>query len=104
MSDAYATTGGGLNLKGMKKKKKKKDKKKMQTKTNASQDEALNMVEQAAQLTDAEKKFKKAQIKREMERIRAKASKSHKEKVAELNRYLDSLSEHHDIPKVSWTK
>lgn len=29
-----------------------------------------------------------------------KASKSHKEKVEEYNKYLASLSEHHDMPKV----
>jgi hypothetical protein len=74
----------------------------------------------------------------EEERIKKKASKTHKEKVEvcvftrrerersehytavgegrtleqgglcwcaqELNRYLDTISEHYDIPKVSWTK
>jgi protein FAM32A len=25
---------------------------------------------------------------------------SHKEKVAEFNKYLENLSEHHDLPKV----
>eukprot|EP00045_Choanoeca_perplexa_P002587 m.25408 g.25408 ORF g.25408 m.25408 type:complete len:105 (-) comp11594_c0_seq1:1362-1676(-) len=104
MADAYSTVGGGLNLKGMKKKKKSKDKKKLKAKPDVSQDELLDVIREDAQMTEAEKAFKKTQIKREMERIRSKASKSHKEKVAELNQYLDSLSEHHDIPKVSWTK
>ena len=40
----------------------------------------------------------------ELERIKKKAVKSHKEKVQEHNQYLDGLSEHYDIPKVSWTK
>lgn len=42
--------------------------------------------------------------KQQMERILKKASKSHKQRVEEFNSHLDSLSEHYDIPKVSWTK
>ena len=38
------------------------------------------------------------------ERIKQKASKTHKQRVEEFNRHLDSLTEHFDIPKVSWTK
>ena len=34
------------------------------------------------------------------ERLKKIASKSHKDKVAEFNKYLESLSEHHDIPRV----
>ncbi|KAI9219532.1 hypothetical protein BC828DRAFT_349275, partial [Blastocladiella britannica] len=34
------------------------------------------------------------------ERIEKLAAKSHKEKVDEYNKYLSSLSEHHDIPRV----
>lgn len=37
-------------------------------------------------------------------RILKKASKTHKQRVEEFNKHLDSLSEHYDIPKVSWTK
>jgi len=33
-----------------------------------------------------------------------KGVKSHKQRVEEFNNHLDSLSEHYDIPKVSWTK
>lgn len=40
----------------------------------------------------------------EAERILKKANKTHKEKVEDFNRHLDSLTEHFDIPKVSWTK
>lgn len=32
------------------------------------------------------------------------ASMTHKQRVEEFNRHLDSLTEHFDIPKVSWTK
>nr|CAD7408876.1 unnamed protein product [Timema cristinae] len=38
------------------------------------------------------------------ERINQKASMTHKQRVEEFNRHLDSLTEHFDIPKVSWTK
>lgn len=33
-----------------------------------------------------------------------KASMTHKMKVEKFNQHLDSLTEHFDIPKVSWTK
>uniref|UniRef100_A0A8C5TD75 Family with sequence similarity 32 member A n=1 Tax=Malurus cyaneus samueli TaxID=2593467 RepID=A0A8C5TD75_9PASS len=42
--------------------------------------------------------------KRQMERILKKASKTHKQRVEDFNRHLDTLTEHYDIPKVSWTK
>lgn len=55
-------------------------------------------------LTNAEKSFMKMQEKRQTARILEKASKSHKKRVEEFNAHLDGLSEHYDIPKVSWTK
>ena len=55
-------------------------------------------------LTKAEESFFKMQEKRKAERILEKAKKSHKKRVEEFNAHLDSLSEHYDIPKVSWTK
>jgi protein FAM32A len=39
-----------------------------------------------------------------MKKILEKASLTHKEKVLQYNQKLDKLSEHNDIPKVSWTK
>lgn len=33
-----------------------------------------------------------------------KASMTHKQRVEKFNEHLDSLTEHFDIPKVSWTK
>ena len=50
--------------------------------------------------TAAELAFQYAQEKRQAEKIKELASKSHKEKVAQYNEYLGKLSEHHDIPKV----
>lgn len=37
-------------------------------------------------------------------RILEKASQTHKQRVEKFNEHLDSLTEHFDIPKVSWTK
>lgn len=54
--------------------------------------------------TKAEQAFQSRQAKIAEERILRKASKSHKQRVEEFNKHLDSLSEHYDIPKVSWTK
>jgi len=48
--------------------------------------------------------LRKMQEKRQMERILKKASKTHKQRVEDFNRHLDTLTEHYDIPKVSWTK
>ena len=55
-------------------------------------------------LDPAQVAFEKVQEKRQMERILKKASKAHKQRVEGFNRHLDMLTEHYDIPKVSWTK
>jgi len=34
------------------------------------------------------------------EQARREARKTHKEKVDTFNKYLDSLSEHHDMPRI----
>lgn len=90
------------------KKKKKKDRKKKMEKVDlkAIEDSEAteNPVPTYSKLTDAQLKFKQNQEKRQMDKILKKASKSHKERVEDFNRHLDSLSEHYDIPKVSWTK
>ncbi|KAB0359977.1 hypothetical protein FD754_004133 [Muntiacus muntjak] len=54
--------------------------------------------------TPAQAAFEKMQEKRQMERILKKASKTHKQRVEDFNRHLDTLTGHYDIPKVSWTK
>jgi pyruvate formate-lyase activating enzyme-like uncharacterized protein len=53
-----------------------------------------------SRMTPAERSFHMAQKRRQWERIQKMATKSHKEKVEVFNRYLDSLSEHFDIPRV----
>lgn len=54
--------------------------------------------------TKAEAAFLSRQAEVAEKRIIKKASKTHKQRVEEFNKHLDSLSEHYDIPKVSWTK
>jgi len=55
-------------------------------------------------MTAAERKFLSQQEKRQLARVMSKATKSHKQRVEEFNTHLENLSEHYDIPKVSWTK
>uniref|UniRef100_A0A182IXT5 Protein FAM32A n=1 Tax=Anopheles atroparvus TaxID=41427 RepID=A0A182IXT5_ANOAO len=55
-------------------------------------------------LTKAEESFKKMQEKMQNKRIVQKAQMTHKQRVEQFNQHLDSLTEHFDIPKVSWTK
>ncbi|XP_043946673.1 protein FAM32A [Protopterus annectens] len=101
---------GSLKLKGVgelviKKKKKNKDKKKLgQILTNTSNEEEEEKKPCFDKRTPAQMAFDKMQEKRKMERILKKASKTHKQRVEEFNRHLDTLTEHYDIPKVSWTK
>ena len=50
--------------------------------------------------TQAEKQYDETMVKREADRVRKHADKSHRQRVAEFNTYLSKLTEHHDIPKV----
>ncbi|XP_065069483.1 protein FAM32A-like [Rhopilema esculentum] len=116
--DVYkSTVVGGLKLKGVKpsgiKKKKKKKNKAKEIESYASKgspkqseknEENNEVEEQGSTKTPAEIAFEKAQQTRATERIMKKAAKTHKQRVEELNSYLDGLSEHYDIQKVSWTK
>lgn len=115
MSDQYATVQkGSLKLKiigivssGKKKKKKKNKEKKhrleQQINTNKNEEEETKSG-YIDKRTPAQIAFDKMQEKRQMERILNKAEKTHKRRVEDFNRHLDSLTEHYDIPKVSWTK
>ncbi|XP_028672345.1 protein FAM32A-like [Erpetoichthys calabaricus] len=95
---------GDLSL-GKKKKNKKKESKKHleQIMTNPNKEEETKKTYMSKR-TPAQIAFDKMQEKRQMERILNKASKTHKRRVEEFNRHLDTLTEHYDIPKVSWTK
>ncbi|KAF8560031.1 DUF1754-domain-containing protein [Imleria badia] len=50
--------------------------------------------------TDAERRFEEAQRRRLLGKVARIAHKTHKDRVNEFNAKLESLSEHHDIPKV----
>ncbi|KNC95936.1 uncharacterized protein SPPG_08689 [Spizellomyces punctatus DAOM BR117] len=115
---SYDFAGGSLKLKGTsggikKKKKSKNDSKKLANAVIASGhdatkndvvDETQTVKEKEPHIyrkkTEAELKFEEIQRKRQADRISKIASQSHKERVAEFNKYLENLSEHYDIPKV----
>ncbi|KAF0292768.1 Protein FAM32A [Amphibalanus amphitrite] len=111
MSEYQMLGKSGLKLKGvadvsLKKKKKKKDKTKiLETVVKAPVDASTEVSKkQQKTKTKAELAFEKQREKNELKRIMEKASKTHKQRVEDFNRHLDSLTEHFDIPKVSWTK
>ena len=102
---------GPLKLKGVsepgvtmqKKKKKDKDKAKLLETMGTSKKNEDEKRRGLDKWTLAQVAFKKMQ-KRQMERILKKASKTHKQRVEDFNRHLDTLTKHYDIPKDSWTK
>jgi len=54
--------------------------------------------------TPVEVAWLKKKREKEMDKIKKKAEVSHQQKVMKFNEGLNKLSEHYDIPKVSWTK
>uniref|UniRef100_A0A8C6CM65 Protein FAM32A n=1 Tax=Moschus moschiferus TaxID=68415 RepID=A0A8C6CM65_MOSMO len=110
--DAYEQVQKGpLKLKGVtelgvtkRKKKKGKDKAKLLETMGRIQKNQEELKCHLDKRTPAQVAFEKVQEKRQMERIMKKASKTHKQRVEDFNRHLDTLTEHYDIPKVSWTK
>ncbi|KAF4324199.1 hypothetical protein BBO99_00000057 [Phytophthora kernoviae] len=54
-----------------------------------------------ADLTPAQRRHAEHQKKREQEEIEKVASKTYRERIEDLNQYLGSLTEHHDVPRVS---
>ncbi|EPS43302.1 hypothetical protein H072_2715 [Dactylellina haptotyla CBS 200.50] len=50
--------------------------------------------------TEAERKFEEARKKKLDQLLLRDASKSHRERVEEFNKYLANLSEHHDMPRI----
>ncbi|XP_061456756.1 protein FAM32A [Rhineura floridana] len=116
MSAEYeAVQRGPLRLKGdagvapagKRKKRKDKEKSKIVDQIVSSKKQEEEEEEQKRALdkrTPAQLAYEKTQEKRQIERILKKASKTHKQRVEDFNRHLDTLTEHYDIPKVSWTK
>ncbi|XP_045581929.1 protein FAM32A [Procambarus clarkii] len=111
-ADEYFCAKGSLKIKGVedsgikkKKKKKKKDiEKQMEASIRRETETPSEPTSSTRTMTQAEHRFMERRRKMEADRILKKASKTHKEKVEDFNRHLDSLTEHFDIPKVSWTK
>ncbi|KAM8902054.1 protein FAM32A-like [Lycaon pictus] len=103
---------GPLKLKGVaefsvtkrKKKQKDKDKAKLLEVMGMSKKNEKEKWRGLDKRTPAQAAFEKSQEKWQMERILKKAPKIHKQRVEDFNRHLDILTEHYDIPKVSWTK
>ena len=114
MSEYESVQRGSLKLKGVsdggvKKKKKKKDKKMKKeleqiTGGEKSSQAQIEEDQPVDSRTKAEIAFEEVQQKRSVEKVLKKAQKTHKERIMEFNTHLDNLTEHFDIPKVSWTK
>lgn len=97
--------GGGAGLgAGKRKKKKAKEKAQILEQIVSSKKQEEEKKRGLDKRTPAQVAYEKMQEKRQMERILKKASKTHKQRVEDFNRHLDTLTEHYDIPKVSWTK
>merc|ERR1712004_510433 len=116
----------GVETPGVKKKKKKKSKNKEKEMEKAlralsgesssgpandedeDEDEAPEADPQGKDLfrgkTPVEIAWLKRKREKEMEKIKKKAELNHMQKVMKFNEGLNKLSEHYDIPKVSWTK
>jgi len=84
------------------KEKKGKSKKRLRDEHQAEAQKEVKVI--ITTTTKAEESFRSKQEEIAQKRILKKASKTHKQRVEEFNKHLDSLSEHYDIPKVSWTK
>ncbi|OWR48699.1 FAM32A like protein [Danaus plexippus plexippus] len=90
---------------GIKKKKKKKANKDSQKAIENEVKEQIKLQKvNVPTKTKAELAFQKMQEKMQKQRILQKAEMTHKQRVEKFNQHLDSLTEHFDIPKVSWTK
>ncbi|KAG9550766.1 hypothetical protein KCU71_g14686, partial [Aureobasidium melanogenum] len=128
-SSEYTSAGGGLKLKGAKnagieKKRKKKSSSKssaVAATTSSSKDATpakdTTDPEKTADLeqreknkqeslipddgkTEYERRHEETRRKRLEERLMREGVKTHKERVEELNKYLSTLSEHHDMPRI----
>ncbi|XP_013135388.1 PREDICTED: protein FAM32A [Papilio polytes] len=89
---------------GIKKKKKKKYNKETEKAIENEVKEQIKQQKSTNEKTKAELAFLKMQDKMKKQRIQQKAEMTHKQRVEKFNQHLDSLTEHFDIPKVSWTK
>lgn len=91
--------GGSLSFKGDKKKSKKKRNSKHKIDDAKKTEKVVDSDEE--DMTEAEKGALKFKMERQRQESETIASKSHRERVEELNERLGSLTEHNDIPRVS---
>lgn len=64
---------------------------------NEVKEELVRLKAAGGAKTEAELRFEEKRRKRLEEQLRKDGSKTHKERVEDLNRYLSKLSEHHDM-------
>ncbi|KAG7669464.1 hypothetical protein Ndes2526B_g05796 [Nannochloris sp. 'desiccata'] len=108
---------GGSDLSGVKKKKKKskhsndilasatdnKDNSELVTTGDAGGGTSTQQPIVEDRRTEAEKRFEAHLMKTEEQRLKKAASKSHRERIKELNEKLASTTEHFDLPRISHT-
>jgi len=51
-------------------------------------------------MTESERRYEEVRRQRLEKKVKKEALKSHKDRVAEFNEKLESLSEHHDLPRI----
>ncbi|NWT84955.1 FA32A protein, partial [Lanius ludovicianus] len=93
--------GSGAALGAGKQKEKVKDKAQIleQIKSSKKQEKQHGLDKR----TPAQVAFERMQEKLQMEQSLKKAWKTHKQRVEDLSRHLDTLTEHSNIPKATWT-
>ncbi|KAL8790033.1 MAG: hypothetical protein Q9195_006535 [Heterodermia aff. obscurata] len=64
------------------------------------EDLEAEITERSRGKTEAELRHEEHRRRRLDERLKREGTKTHKERVEELNRYLSNLSEHHDMPRI----
>ncbi|KAF8570202.1 hypothetical protein P879_01666 [Paragonimus westermani] len=113
MSEYDKVVGGSLHLKcdqGIKKKKKHKKPLRQDIESSDVETETQEVTEERpktsehTRLTKAQKELERRKVKRTLETVLSKPVKSHKQRIIEFNNHLETLTEHFDIQKVSWTK
>lgn len=83
------------------KKSKKKSKHREQEEQRHEHDKSEELELDTDEMTPAQRRHAEHQKKREQEVIEKLASKTYRERIEELNQHLGSLTEHHDVPRVS---
>ncbi|KAG7391263.1 hypothetical protein PHYPSEUDO_005212 [Phytophthora pseudosyringae] len=95
--------GGKLKVASKHKKHKKKTSKRREDveEKRHEQEKIQDLEADTDDMTTAQRRHVQHQKKREQEEIEKLASKTYRERIEELNQHLGSLTEHHDVPRVS---